>query len=163
MQPKPSDRLVTIYTDGGCDPNPGPGGYGVVLLYGAHRKELCGGFRLTTNNRMEILAAIQGLAALKQPCRVQLYSDSEYLVKAMTLGWVQRWKARGWRRSGREKAKNVDLWERLLPLCAQHEVTFHWLRGHAGHPENERCDQLAASGRSPAGLPKDEGYEAGGG
>jgi ribonuclease HI len=150
--------MVTIYTDGGCDPNPGPGGYGVVLLYEGHRKELSGGFRLTTNNRMEITAAIQGLAALKKPCKVALFSDSEYLVKAMTLGWVERWKGRGWRRSGREKAKNVDLWERLLALCAQHEVIFTWLRGHAGHAENERCDLLAASARSQAHLPDDEGY-----
>jgi ribonuclease HI len=152
-------KQVTIYTDGGCDPNPGPGGYGVVLLYGGRRKELSGGFRLTTNNRMEIYAAIQGLEALKEPCQVTLYSDSDYLVSAMTKGWAERWKTRGWMRNKREKALNPDLWERLLALCEKHAVTFTWLRGHAGIAENERCDQLSSQAMRRKDLPPDPGYE----
>jgi ribonuclease HI len=151
---------VIIYTDGACEPNPGPGGYGVVLIYGDHRKELSGGYRLTTNNRMEIMAAIQGLEALKNPCKVTLYSDSEYLVKAMTLGWVERWKSKNWRRNKREKALNVDLWERLLALCETHQVEFAWVKGHAGNRENERCDQLSYAAIEKPDLPADEGYES---
>ena len=150
---------VEIYTDGGCDPNPGPGGYGVVLLYGRHRKELSGGFRLTTNNRMEIYAAIQGMEALAAPSRVTLYSDSGYLVNAMTLGWVQRWRAQNWKRNKREKALNVDLWERLLAQCERHQVEFVWVKGHAGLRENERCDQLSLQALKKKELPVDEGYE----
>ena len=152
-------KQVTIYTDGGCDPNPGPGGYGVVLLYGGHRKELSGGFRRTTNNRMEIYAAIQGLEALKEPCQVTLYSDSEYLVNAISQGWALRWKARRWMRNSKERALNPDLWERLLALCEKHQVTFVWLKGHAGTTENERCDSLAAQALQRRDLPEDEGYE----
>jgi ribonuclease HI len=152
-------KQVTIYTDGGCDPNPGPGGYGVVLRYAGRRKELCGGFRRTTNNRMEIYAAIRGLEALKEPCQVTLYSDSEYLVKAMTEGWAARWKQRGWMRNSKEPALNPDLWQRLLALCEQHRVTFVWLRGHAGTPENERCDWLSRQALRQPDLPVDEGYE----
>lgn len=152
-------KQVTIYTDGGCDPNPGPGGYGVVLLYGGKRKELSGGFRLTTNNRMEIYAAIQGLEALKVPCQVTLYTDSEYLVNAMMKGWAKRWKERGWMRSSKEKALNPDLWERLLALCELYQVTFTWLKGHAGIAENERCDQLSARARQQKDLSPDEYYE----
>lgn len=152
-------KQITIYTDGGCDPNPGPGGYGVVLLYDHQRKELSGGFRLTTNNRMEIYAAIQGLEALSEPCQVTLYSDSEYLVKAMTQGWAVRWKQRGWKRNSKEKALNPDLWERLLRLCQVYQVTFIWVRGHAGSRENERCDQLAAQAMRRKNLPPDEYYE----
>jgi len=152
-------KQVTIYTDGGCDPNPGPGGYGVVLIYGSHRKELSGGFRRTTNNRMELYAAIQGLQALTEPCQVTLYSDSEYLVNAMTRGWAARWKKRGWMRTSKEKALNPDLWDRLLALCQVHRVAFIWLRGHAGTPENERCDQLSAQAMRHKHLPVDEGYE----
>ena len=153
-------KQVTIYTDGGCDPNPGPGGYGVVLLYGGHRKELSGGFRRTTNNRMEIYAAIQGLEALKEPCQVTLYSDSEYLVNAISQGWALRWKARRWMRNSKERALNPDLWERLLALCERHQVTFVWLKGHAGTTENERCDSLAARALQQPDLPEDEGYES---
>jgi ribonuclease HI len=152
-------KQVTIYTDGGCEPNPGPGGYGVVLLFGEARKELSGGYRLTTNNRMEIIAAIRGLEALKEPCRVRLYSDSEYLVKAMTLGWVRRWKANGWKRNRKEHALNVDLWERMLELTATHDVEFVWVKGHAGDPYNERCDQLSYAALKKKNLPVDEGYE----
>lgn len=152
-------KQVTLYTDGGCINNPGPGGYGVVLLYNSHRRELSGGYRLTTNNRMEILAAICGLAALREPCRVTLFSDSQYLVNAIEKGWARRWQANGWMRNKREKAVNQDLWARLLELCRIHAVTFEWLRGHAGHGENERCDQLATSAARGTDLEVDEGYE----
>ena len=134
---------VEIYTDGGCINNPGPGGFGAILLYKGHRKELSGGFRLTTNNRMEILAAIKGLEALKDRCRVTVYSDSQYVVNAIEKGWAERWQSNGWRRNRKEMALNPDLWERLLHLCDQHEVRFQWIRGHVGTAENERADQLA--------------------
>jgi ribonuclease HI len=150
---------VKIYTDGGCVDNPGPGGYGVVLLYDSHHKELSGGYRWTTNNRMEILAAIAGLGALKEPCRVTLYSDSQYLVNAIQKGWARTWQANGWRRSNRGKAINPDLWEKLLGLCKTHEVQFLWVRGHAGHSENERCDELAKAAARGSNLAIDEGYE----
>ncbi|MFQ6030034.1 MAG: ribonuclease HI [Dehalococcoidia bacterium] len=155
-----SDRRVEIYTDGSCLGNPGPGGYGVVLLYGERRLELSGGFRLTTNNRMELLAAIKGLEALKEKCNVVLHSDSKYLVDAITQGWAQRWQANGWRRNRRERAINPDLWETLLSLCQQHRVEFRWVRGHAGVPENERCDRLAVAAAQQPDLPADSGYEA---
>ena len=151
---------VTIYTDGACIKNPGPGGYGIVLLYGKHRKELSGGFRLTTNNRMEILAAIVGLKALKTRCNVTIYSDSRYLVDAMMLGWAERWRANNWRRTKTEMAINPDLWRQLLELCPQHQVKFVWVQGHAGNIENERCDQLATQAAQQANLPPDEQYEA---
>jgi len=151
-------KHVTIYTDGACIGNPGPGGYGAILLYQGHRKELSGGYRKTTNNRMEIMAAIVGLEALKNKCKVTLYSDSEYLVKAMSRGWAQRWRATGWKRNKREKALNPDLWERLLQLCEYHEVQFSWVKGHAGTPENTRCDELAMQAAQQPNLPGDEGY-----
>jgi len=150
---------VVIYTDGACLGNPGPGGYGVVLLYGKHRKELSGGFRLTTNNRMELYAVIAGLEALKARCSVKLYCDSQYVVRAMREGWALKWRARGWRRNKKAKAVNPDLWGRLLDAASQHEVEFLWVKGHAGNPENERCDQLAQSAAIGMNLPLDEGYE----
>jgi ribonuclease HI len=152
-------KQVTLYTDGACSHNPGPGGYGVVLLFDSHRKELSKGYRKTTNNRMEILAAIAGLEALKEPCRVALYSDSQYLVNAIEKGWAERWQANGWMRNKKEKAVNPDLWERLLKLCSIHDVKFEWVRGHAGHNENERCDALATSAVRGGSLEIDEGYE----
>ena len=152
-------KHVIIYTDGAATGNPGPGGYGTVLLHGAHRKELMDGFRLTTNNRMEIMAAIAGIAALKSPCRVTLYSDSQYLVKAMSEGWATRWRSRDWWRTKTEKAANPDLWERLLDLCAPHTVEFIYVKGHAGNPENERCDQLAVAAAARTDLPLDVAYE----
>jgi len=151
-------KHVTIYTDGACLGNPGPGGYGVILIYQGHKRELSGGYRNTTNNRMEIMAAIVGLEALKEKCRVTLYSDSEYLVKAMSRGWVQKWRAKGWKRNKREKALNPDLWERLLLLCEYHEVQFSWVKGHAGTLENIRCDELAMQAAQQPNLPDDEGY-----
>jgi len=131
-----------------------------VLIYGDRRKEIYGGFRLTTNNRMEIMAAIAALKTLRIPCEVDLYSDSQYLVNAMMKSWVRRWRAQGWMRTRTEPAKNPDLWEQLLQLCARHQVRFHWLRGHDGHPENERCDALANQAALSLDLPPDRGYEA---
>lgn len=154
-------KQVTIYTDGACRGNPGPGGYGVVLLCEGHRKELSGGYRLTTNNRMEIMAAIEGLRALKQKCRVTLYTDSEYLSNAISKGWAARWRKNHWMRNKKDRAVNPDLWEALLDLCGQHEVTFAWVRGHAGTAENERCDQLAVEASSRSNLLEDRGYRPG--
>ena len=150
---------VTIYTDGACQGNPGPGGYGVVLLHGDKRKEMSGGYRRTTNNRMEIMGAIAGLEALKKPCKVTLVSDSEYVVKAIREGWAKRWRSQGWKRNAKEMAVNPDLWGRLLDLCEQHQVEFRWVRGHNGNRENERCDALAVDAASRPNLPPDEGYE----
>jgi ribonuclease HI len=150
---------VEIYTDGGCEPNPGPGGYGVVLLHPRKRAEASGGFRLTTNNRMEIYAAIAGLELLKQPCKVTLYSDSQYVVKAMMEGWVATWKKKDWWRTNKERPENVDLWQRLDRLCEMHQLEFRWVKGHAGNLENERCDQLSMASLRQPNLPADEGYE----
>jgi ribonuclease HI len=154
-----TSKRVTIYTDGACLGNPGPGGYGVVLLYGDHRRELSGGYRRTTNNRMELTAAIKGLAALKKPCEVELFSDSEYVVNAVEKGWARRWRANGWYRSNKQMAENRDLWEEVLRLCERHRVRFKWIKGHAGHPENERCDELAFQAARLSNLPADQGYE----
>lgn len=152
-------KTVTIYTDGACSGNPGPGGYGTVLLFGSARKELSGGYRLTTNNRMEILAVIRGLEALKEPCRVELYSDSKYVVDAVEKGWVRKWRAQNWMRTKNERASNVDLWEKLLALLETHQVQFHWVKGHAANVENERCDALArAAIQDTAHLSEDTGY-----
>ena len=150
---------VEIYADGGCEPNPGPGSYGVVLLHPKKRAEASGGFRLTTNNRMEIFAAIAGLEMLKQPCKVTLYSDSQYLVKAMMESWVATWKKKGWWRTNKERPENVGLWQRLDRLCETHQVEFRWVKGHAGNAENERCDQLSMTVLRQPNLPVDEGYE----
>lgn len=155
-----TQKHITIYTDGSAIGNPGPGGYGVVLRYGEHVRELAGGFQRTTNNRMEILAAIEGLCALKEPCTVTLYSDSQYLVNAITKGWARRWQSKGWMRTKDERALNVDLWLQLLPLLEKHDVTFIWVRGHVGNPDNERCDILAKQAATQANLPADEVYEA---
>ncbi len=150
---------VEIYTDGGCKPNPGPGGYGVVVLHPRKRAEISGGFRSTTNNRMEIFAAIKGLDLLKRPCQVTLYSDSQYLVNAITKGWAVRWQKKNWQLSPTQPARNADLWKQMLPLCETHQVKFRWVRGHAGNRENERCDQLSLAARCQPNLPADEAYE----
>jgi ribonuclease HI len=155
----PDLKEVTIYTDGACLGNPGPGGYGVVLLFGDKRKELSSGYRKTTNNRMEIMAAIAGLAELKYPCKVKIYTDSQYLRNSIMEGWAKRWRANGWMRNKKEKAVNPDLWERLLNLCNRHEVTFEWVRGHAGDVENERCDVLSVAAAKGKELYVDEEYE----
>jgi ribonuclease HI len=151
-------KKVITYTDGACLGNPGPGGYGAVLLYDGHRKELSGGFGLTTNNRMEIMAAIVALTALKRSCEVTLYTDSQYVVNALTKGWAERWRANGWKRNKHEKAINPDLWEQLLSLCRRHKVEFIWVRGHADNRENERCDLLAREAAQGQSLPPDTGY-----
>lgn len=135
-------KQVDLYTDGACRGNPGPGGWGAILVYGGHELPLSGGEAETTNNRMELTAAIEGLSRLKEPCAVTLYTDSKYLADAVTQGWAEGWRAHGWKR-GKEKAKNPDLWEKLLNLLSVHKVTFVWVRGHAGHEYNERCDKLA--------------------
>ncbi|MBQ3884956.1 MAG: ribonuclease HI [Ruminococcus sp.] len=140
-------KFVEIFTDGACSGNPGPGGYGVVLRYGTKEKELSGGDSSTTNNRMELLGVITGLAALKEPCHVTLTTDSKYVVDSITKGWVYNWKKNNWIKSDKKPALNVDLWEQLLPLLEKHKVTFNWVKGHAGHPENERCDRLAVEQR----------------
>ena len=136
---------VTIYTDGACSGNPGPGGWGTILSARGVKKELSGGERSTTNNRMELTAVIRGLQALKRPCKVTVVTDSKYVADAVTLGWAKNWKAQGWMRNQKEKALNPDLWEELLTLLSIHEVTFSWVKGHAGHPENERCDEMAVA------------------
>lgn len=138
-------KKVTIYTDGACSGNPGPGGYGIILQYGEHRKEMSAGFDNTTNNRMELLGVITALEALKQPCDVELYSDSKYVIDAVTKGWAQKWRSKGWMRTTKEPAKNPDLWERLLDLLEVHSVTFHWVKGHAQNANNNRCDELAVA------------------
>ena len=152
-------KKVTIYTDGGCSPNPGPGGYGIVLIYGEQRRELSGGYRTTTNNRMELTAAIRGLQALKEPCDVTLFSDSQYVVNGITKGWARRWKSKGWIKSDKRPAENIDLWEDLLNLCETHTVRFEWIRGHNGHAENECCDRLAGDASRRQNLPIDSVYE----
>ena len=151
-------KEVTIYTDGACSGNPGAGGYGVVLMYGAAKKELAEGYEKTTNNRMELLAVIKGLEALKEPCRVNLYSDSKYVVDAIEKGWVVKWKQNGWMRNKKERASNVDLWEQLLMMLAKHQVKFIWVKGHADNPWNERCDELARMAIQKGDLKEDENY-----
>lgn len=142
---------VTIYTDGACSGNPGPGGYGAILMYGEHRLELSGGEAMTTNNRMELMGVIAALKALKRPCTVDLYTDSQYVVNAVEKGWARRWQANGWMRTKRDKALNVDLWQTLLELMEVHQVRFHWVKGHAENPYNNRCDQLAVAERRKYG------------
>ena len=137
-------KEVELYTDGACRGNPGKGGWGAILVYGKFKKEMSGGERETTNNRMELMAAISGLEALKEPCCVKLYSDSKYLVDAYNQGWVFSWQKSGWKR-GKEPLKNPDLWERLFSLTQIHDVTFIWVKGHNGHDYNERCDTLATA------------------
>lgn len=138
-------KLVEIFTDGACSGNPGPGGWGTILRYGTKEKELSGGEPHTTNNRMELTAVIKGLAALNEPCEVILQSDSKYVIDSIVKGWVYSWKAKGWVKSDKKPALNVDLWEQLLPLLEKHNVKFTWIKGHAGHAENERCDSLAVA------------------
>lgn len=151
-------KEVVIYTDGACSGNPGAGGYGAILMYGSAKKELSAGYRLTTNNRMEVLAVIVALETLKEPCSVILYSDSRYVVDAIKKGWVTKWKASGWYRNKKEKASNVDLWERLLVQLERHKVQFRWVKGHADNPGNERCDELARAAIVSGVLLEDENY-----
>ena len=138
-------RTVTIYTDGACSGNPGPGGWGAILEWKGLEKELSGGESQTTNNRMELTGVICALRALKEPCAVDLYTDSKYVCDAVTKGWVYGWKAKGWIKSDKKPALNVDLWEQLLPMLQQHKVTWHWVKGHAENEKNNRCDKLAVA------------------
>ena len=148
-------KRVTLYTDGACSGNPGPGGYGAILEYGKHSRELSAGFRNTTNNRMEMVAVIAGLSALKEPCEVTVVSDSRYVVDGIEKGWARKWQANRWMRNKEEKALNVDLWRRLLKLLEKHRVTFTWIRGHNDQPQNERCDRLAVAAAAQPNLPED--------
>jgi ribonuclease HI len=148
-------KCITLYSDGACSGNPGPGGYGVILDYNGQEKELSGGFRGTTNNRMELMGVITGLESLKEPCSVRVVSDSKYVVDAIEKGWAAKWRQNGWKRNKKEKALNPDLWQRLLDLCAKHTVKFEWVNGHAGHPQNERCDRLAVDAATMPCLPED--------
>ncbi|MCK4893087.1 MAG: ribonuclease HI [Calditrichia bacterium] len=150
---------VTIYTDGACTGNPGPGAYGVVLLYKNIRKEISRGFRKTTNNRMELMALIAGLSSLQEKCRVTLYTDSKYVADSINQGWAERWQAQGWRRTKRERALNPDLWEELLALLEEHQISVIWVKGHAGNPENERADALAVQTIKSKNLAIDDVYE----
>lgn len=138
-------KEITIYTDGACSGNPGPGGWGAILQYGAHTKEISGGDSMTTNNKMELLGVISALELLKEPCQVQLYSDSKYVIDGITKGWAKGWKARGWKKADKTPAKNPELWDRLLQILTVHDVTFHWVKGHADNPYNNRCDALAVA------------------
>jgi len=135
-------KKVTIYTDGACSGNPGPGGWGAILMYGTSKKELCGGEQSTTNNRMELIAVITALEALKEPCEVLVYTDSQYIVNAINLGWLESWQKKGWKRKGGE-LKNPDLWIKLVAMLEKHKITFIWVKGHADNEYNNRCDELA--------------------
>ena len=141
-------KTVSIWTDGACSGNPGPGGWGALLRFGEHEKELSGGEFETTNNRMELLAAIEALNALTQPCTVELYTDSQYVKGGMT-GWIEGWKKNGWRTSAKKPVKNAELWHHLVDAMDPHDIEWHWVKGHAGHPGNERADELARQGMEP--------------
>ncbi len=152
-------KRVTIHTDGACKGNPGPGGYGIVMICGRHRLELSKGFSRTTNNRMELLAVIAALETLKEPCEITLLSDSRYVIDAMTKNWLGVWKAKGWRTAANGPVKNKDLWLRLAAAAEGHQLSWKWLRGHAGHKENERCDRLAVAAATKSPLLEDGGFE----
>jgi len=138
-------KTVTLYTDGACSGNPGPGGWGAILEYMGHEKELSGGEDSTTNNRMELTAVIRGLSCLKEPCIVELYSDSKYVIDGLQKGWAEGWKKRGWIKADKKPALNPDLWEKLLELTHIHQMRYHWVKGHAENPKNNRCDEMAVS------------------
>ncbi|MFW6236641.1 MAG: ribonuclease HI [Desulfovibrionales bacterium] len=151
-------KTITIYTDGSCLGNPGPGGWAAVLLYNDHRKEIAGGRKLTTNNRMEMMAVIKALESLKQPCMVNLYTDSRYLHDAVEKNWIGSWIKKGWKTAAKKPVKNQDLWKRLIPLLDRHTLRFHWVKAHNNDPENERCDILAKGEAIRPNLPEDTGY-----
>ena len=138
-------KTVTLYTDGACSGNPGPGGWGAILEYMGHEKELSGGEESTTNNRMELTAVIMGLSAIKEPCIVELYSDSKYVIDGLQKGWAESWKKKGWIKSDKKPALNSDLWDQLLELTGRHQMRYHWVKGHAENPKNNRCDQMAVA------------------
>jgi len=154
---------IVIFTDGACIDNPGPGGYGTVLLFKENRKEISGGFSKTTSNRMELMACIVGLDTLKRVCDVIIFSDSKYVVNSINNGWATKWRANGWMRTKTEPARNPDLWSRLLSLCEKHEVRFQWIKGHSGITENEVCDILSSQAAQKPDLPIDKGFIEDGG
>jgi len=154
---KPAEKIVDIFTDGACSGNPGPGGWGALLRWDGHEKELCGGEPQTTNNRMEMMAAIMALESLKRPLKARIHTDSQYLKNGITV-WIHNWKRKGWKTADRKPVKNVDLWQRLEAAIERHDVKWHWVRGHAGHADNERADELARRGiatliGAPGGRP----------
>ena len=151
-------KTVTLYTDGACSGNPGPGGWGAILRYKGQEKELSGGEPMTTNNRMELMAVIVALEALNRPCEVEVHSDSQYVVNAFNKHWIDGWKKRGWKTANKQPVKNRDLWERLLAAKSKHKVEFIWVKGHAGHELNERCDELATTAADGANLDIDTGF-----
>ena len=152
---------VTVYTDGSSLGNPGPGGWSAILLWNDSRKEISQGYRETTNNRMEIRGVLHALEQLTRPCAVQVHTDSRYVCDAIEKKWLQNWIRNGWKTAGKKPVKNQDLWKRLMPLLAYHDVSFHWVKAHAGHPENERCDVLAKTAAAKPGPAEDEGYVPG--
>jgi len=152
-------KEVNIYTDGSSKGNPGPGGYGTILIYKENRKELSNGFRCTTNNRMELLAVVEGLKALKYPCKVNVYSDSKYVVDAFNEGWLQAWQSNGWKKKDKKTVLNIDLWEQVIKLINVHQVAFIWVKGHSDNTENEKCDLLAVKAACRVNLPIDIEYE----
>ncbi|MEW6333135.1 MAG: ribonuclease HI [Thermodesulfobacteriota bacterium] len=156
-----SPEKIVVYTDGGCRGNPGPGGYGVIMITSGSRVELAGGFRMTTNNRMELMASLAALRTLHPPADVILYTDSRYVVNGINKGWARKWRANNWMRTGSEAAQNSDLWAELLDLCDAHRVQFAWVPGHAGQAENERCDRLATAAAAGPGLKEDTAYVEG--
>lgn len=151
--------IIDLYSDGEAEPNPGNGGYGIILTWKGYRKEFAQGYKLTTNNRMELLGVITGLEKLKTKSVVNIYTDSRYVIDGIEKGWAEKWKANNWYRNKKEQATNVDLWSRLLDLIAKHDVKFNWVKGHNGHPENERCDFLATKALQSKSLIVDEGFE----
>lgn len=153
-----SGDTIIIYTDGACTGNPGKGGYGAVIIDGDRREELSDGYKLTTNNRMEMMGAIAALESLPSNSKVKLHSDSKYIVDAVVKGWAKKWQRNGWKRNSKEMAKNPDLWQELLDLCKIHDIEFVWVKGHAGIPENERCDRLAVAAAHQSNLQNDTGY-----
>ena len=153
-------KKVTIYTDGACKGNPGPGAYGSILMSGRHRKEIAKGYKLTTNNRMELRAAIAALELLSEPCQIELHSDSKYLVQAINQKWIDGWQQRSWLTSDKKPVKNQDLWKRLLSVMQPHKIHWQWVKGHAGDRENERCDELANMAVTANHLLEDKGFEA---
>lgn len=152
-------KEITMFTDGASSGNPGPGGFGVVLIHNGHRKEISGGFRKTTNNRMELMAVIEGLKALKSRCKVKIFSDSKYIIDAIKNGWIYNWQKKGWMRNKKDKVLNPDLWKELFELLKKHEVEFEWVKGHNGNIENERCDILAVKESQKPDLPPDINFE----
>jgi len=153
-------KQISLYSDGACSGNPGPGGYGAVFVYGEHRKSLSKGYRHTTNNRMELLGVIEPLESLKEPCEVLVTTDSQYVANAINKGWIKGWIKNGWKTAGKKSVKNKDLWVRFVKMMNKHSLTIEWVRGHDGHAENEECDQLAVEAREGKNLKEDKGYDA---